>query len=139
MKHGDYSQHQPQFRESSFLKNRQSVHVYKRVGGEGIVKCPGVTHTRNTTAILLNMDSYSQNCLHKCKMGRGLFYSTLLLQIQSCCISMGQNTAHVLSTWIKLFTSLVQKHTAASVHWEISKKMALDKNVQLLVPHSFQG
>lgn len=107
--------------------------------GGGIVKCPGVTHTRNTTAILLNMDSYSQNCLHECKMGRGLFYSTLLLRIQSCCIPMGQNTAHVLSTWIKLFTSLVQKHTAASVHWEISKKMALDKNVELLVPHSFQG
>lgn len=53
---------------------------------------------------------------------------------------MGQKTAHVLSTWIKLFTTLVQKHTAASViHWEISKKMSLDKNVQLLVPHCFQG
>lgn len=92
--------------------------------------------------VFLNKKPRSQHCLHKhgdCSLF-GLFYHALLLHqtgtSQSNLFSWDKTLLMRSLTWIKhkLFTSLFQKHTTSSVHWEGKKKCPC---ITFLVSHCF--
>lgn len=104
MKHGDYSQHQLQFRKPSFLKNRQPTHDQERVGD-----CE-TSHTQQTqllqAAILFNVDSYTRTVCINVKL-------LVVCFIPHC----SYESRAVVSPWDKRLLTCSPRESSSSPLW----------------------